>query len=402
MNIMTLDAAELAKLETDPAFLEYLRKDFTAGDVHTPSASGDKKPKPTVGGGKPKKPKPVLDFDQIEDEAGSAGTAVEKALAEMERAHEAEKAALLLKLRNNPTVDQVRTFGVSKQDGEEMLGQIDQLAKLLKLETPRSLKPHADGGAHSPFPYDPQSFDSLHDDQRRRFLGALTDQDKQQDKRVAISTLVALQPRVDHGKIESMRRQMKPGIAKAAMKKPLVVRWNGRNYLADGHHRAAAAWLNGDDHIDAKFADLAGKDIDLNKVLEFGGQIAKVDAALGLVFGYAIVCKIDGEDYYDLNVDPDGERVPEHIPEDAMLKAAADFMEHHRVAKEMHAGDPIGPAIFAFPLTTDIAKALDIVPHKTGLLFAMKPSPDVLAKFVSGEYTGFSIGGVRIQNEDVE
>lgn len=139
-----------------------------------------------------------------------------------------------------------------------------------------------------------------------------------------------------------------------------------------------------------------------NKVLTFGGQITKVDAKLGLVFGYAIVCKVDGEDYYDLNVDPDGERVPEHIPEDAMLKAAADFMEHHRVAKEMHSGDPIGPAVFAFPLTTEIAKALEIIPHKTGLLFAMKPSAEVLGKFVSGEYTGFSIGGVRIRNEDVD
>jgi hypothetical protein len=378
MNIMTLDATELAKLETDPEFLAYLRKDFTAGDVHTSSASGDKKPKPTVSGGKPKKP--VLDFDQLEDEAGSAGT-VAKALAEMERAHQLEREALIAKLRNPAAPD-----------------HRDELARLLKLSTPRALKPHTDGGAHSTFPYDPQSFEGLHDDQRRRFIDAMTHQDKQQDKRIAMSTLVALQPRIDPDEVESMRRKM----AKAALKKPLVVRWNGRNYLADGHHRAAAAWLNGDDHIDAKFSDLAGKDVELEKVIEFGGQIAKVDATLGLVFGYAIVCKVDGEDYYDRNVDPDGERVPEHIPEDAMLKATAEFMEHHRVAKEMHTGDPIGPAIFAFPLTTDIAKALDIVPHKTGLLFAMKPSPDVLAKFVSGEYTGFSIGGVRIRNEDIE
>lgn len=383
MNIMTaqLTAEELAKMETDPEFLAYLGKDFTAGDVHTSSASSGKA-KPTVA--KPKKP--VLDFDEIEDQAGSAGSgataksAAGKALADMEAAHAAEKAALLRKLAGE---DDAAT----------------QLAKLLKLDVPRSLKPHADGGAHSPFPYDPQSFEGLHDDQRRRFLWAMTDQDKQQDKRVPIKSLIALQPRVDPEKIESMRRKMGKS---ATLKKPLVVRWGGRNYLADGHHRAAAAWLNGADHIDAKFLDLSGKDEDLNKRLTFGGQITKVDEKLGLVFGYAIVCKVDGEDYFDLNVDPDGERVPEHIPEASMLKAAADYMEHHRVAKDMHAGEPIGPVVFAFPLTTDIAKALGIIAEKTGLLIGMKPSKEVLAKYASGEYTGFSIGGVRIANEDVD
>lgn len=386
MNEMTigLSAAKLAELETDPAFLAYLGKqEPSGGDVHVSSAGGGKKPK------QPKKP--VLDFDELEDQAGSAGTdaskaAADKAIADMEAAHAAERETLLAKLRS-PAAQDIR----------------EQLAKLLKVDAPRALKPHEDGGAYSPFPYHPQSLDSLHDDQRRRFLGSMTDQDKQDDKRVPIKSLVALQPRVDPDKIESMRRKLNDErVHKATMKKPLVVRWGGRNYLADGHHRVAAAWLNGADHIDAKFTDLSGKDAELNKKLSFGGQITKVDQKLGLVFGYAIVCKVDGEDYYDLNVDPDGERVPEHIPEDAMLKAAADFMEHHRVAKEMHSGDPIGPAVFAFPLTTEIAKALEIIPHKTGLLFAMKPKPEVLAKFASGEYTGFSIGGVRIRNEDVD
>ena len=118
----------------------------------------------------------------------------------------------------------------------------------------------------------------------------------------------------------------------------------------------------------------------------------KVDETLGLVFGYAIICKENGEPYFDVQND--------HIPEDAMLKAASDFMQSGRVAKEMHQGDEIGSVVFAFPLTEDIAKSLGISTPRTGLLIAMKPAADVLEKFVSGEYTGFSIGGARVEDED--
>ena len=123
-------------------------------------------------------------------------------------------------------------------------------------------------------------------------------------------------------------------------------------------------------------------------------QVLKVDESLGLVFGFAIVSKIDGEPYIDTQGD--------HIPEDSMLKAATDFMASRRVAKEMHEGDQIGDILFAFPLTTDVAKSLSISTRATGLLIAMKPSAEVLAKFRDGSYTGFSIGGVRITDEEVE
>lgn len=127
-------------------------------------------------------------------------------------------------------------------------------------------------------------------------------------------------------------------------------------------------------------------------------NVVKVEPALGLVFGWAIVCKQDGEDYYDLNVDRDGaykgQRVPEHIPEDVMLKAALDFAETaERPGNEMHVGPECGQHVFIFPMTTDIAKALDIDTKKTGLLVAYKPPADVLQKFIDGTYTGFSIEG---------
>jgi hypothetical protein len=121
----------------------------------------------------------------------------------------------------------------------------------------------------------------------------------------------------------------------------------------------------------------------------------KVDDELGLVMGFAIVCTIDGEPYFDTQDD--------HIPEDSMLKAATDFMVNSRKALEMHAGDQIGDIVFAFPLTSDIAKAFDLETKTTGLMIAMKPdSEETLNKFKSGEFTGFSIGGFRLEDENVD
>lgn len=128
-------------------------------------------------------------------------------------------------------------------------------------------------------------------------------------------------------------------------------------------------------------------------------EFVKVDEELGLVFGFAIICQKNGEDYYDLHND--------HIPEDSMLKAATDFMLHSRMAGDMHERDSDdqavakGTVVFAFPLTSDVAKSLDIETETTGLLIAMKPSdPEILDKFKSGKYTGFSIGGSYGECED--
>src|SRR5665213_3380678 len=62
-----------------------------------------------------------------------------------------------------------------------------------------------------------------------------------------------------------------------------------------------------------------------------GTTVVKVDSSLGLVMGWAIICKRDGEDYFDLQKD--------HIPETAMLEAALDFVENGAIAKEMHDGE---------------------------------------------------------------
>ena len=121
-------------------------------------------------------------------------------------------------------------------------------------------------------------------------------------------------------------------------------------------------------------------------------KVCKVDTDLGIVFGWAIICKKDGKDYYDTQGD--------HIPEHVMLDAAAGFMAGGRVAKEMHVGKEKGKIVFAWPVTAEIAKAMGIDAKHTGLMIGMKPDTrEMLNKFKSGEYTGFSIGGRAAEQE---
>lgn len=124
----------------------------------------------------------------------------------------------------------------------------------------------------------------------------------------------------------------------------------------------------------------------------FEVRVAKVQRDHGLVFGFAAICTKGGKRYFDLQ--------SEHIPEDVMVDFATDFMRNSRVAKQMHDGDPIGEVLFAFPLTGEIAKSLGVATDQTGLVIGMKPSAECLAKFASGEYKGFSIGGVASYVDD--
>lgn len=113
--------------------------------------------------------------------------------------------------------------------------------------------------------------------------------------------------------------------------------------------------------------------------------ILKMDEELGVAFGYAIVSKVENEDYYDLHGD--------HIPEDAMLKASCKFADEFMMeAREMHIDEYAGKILFAFPMTQEIAKSLDIKIKKSGLLIGMKPDKRMLKKIKDGEYKGFSIG----------
>lgn len=139
----------------------------------------------------------------------------------------------------------------------------------------------------------------------------------------------------------------------------------------------------------------------------------QIDAAHGIVFGFAIVSKIrkdDGtyEDYYDLNIDTEGvhkgKKVPEAVTDDAILKAVVEATEPgtHLVGDEMHDGPDSGTYPFMFPLTEDIAKALGVDAPKLGLLVGYRPEAEVLKKFQDGTYTGFSMTGGRVAYEEEE
>jgi hypothetical protein len=131
----------------------------------------------------------------------------------------------------------------------------------------------------------------------------------------------------------------------------------------------------------------------VNETLTKSSKVIKVDEALGLVFGFAIVCKNGDEPYFDTQGD--------HIPEDTMLKSVTDFMENSRVQDDMHDEAPDGKVVFSFPLTKSIAESLGIETDQTGWLVGIKPSAEIFDKFKNGERTGFSIGGYRGEDEEV-
>ena len=136
-------------------------------------------------------------------------------------------------------------------------------------------------------------------------------------------------------------------------------------------------------------------------------KICKVDVKQGLVFGFAIVCKVRDEsgamvDYYDEgSVDEaDGKVYSDHISEEEMLVAASDFMKSARVHTADHAREadeetPVssGTVLHSLPLTTDLLKSLGMTSPFTGWLVAVAPDAPTLAKWASGELQQFSIGG---------
>lgn len=262
----------------------------------------------------------------------------------------------------------------------------------------RNLQPNVDGAtAKSPFVYDPNALGSLRPDQVPRFFGALTDGEKLPSKEVKLDDLHAMQDRVDPVKVAAIGEHGTGG------KLAVVVRHNGKHYIADGHHRLAADWLAGKDTADVRFKDLEPVDQALKVAPRLAvSKVLKVDEGEGIVYGWAVVSKVNGEDYFDLNIDHDGQhagkRVPENVPEMTLAKCALGFVDSGAPGNEMHEGPDRGDFPFVMPMTTELFKGLfgDIEPPKTGLIVGYRPPADVLAKFRSGEYSGFSIEGSRL------
>lgn len=259
----------------------------------------------------------------------------------------------------------------------------------------RALKPLDDEHAHSPFPHDPNALGSLRADQVPRFFGALTDQDGLEDKTVRLNTLTAMQNRVHAGKVEAMRGDQKPD------KPPVVVRMNGRNYIADGHHRLTAQWLDNQNNVQVKFKDLSGKDNAVKSADTVEAQILKVNDEQRIVYGWASVITDKGSPV----IDTQGDIIEPHELE----KAATEFMSDARMAMVMHERNDDngidedmrkGDVVHSFPLTADIAKSLGINCDREGWIVGVKVHDDDVWKAVkSGALRAFSIGARAVREE---
>jgi hypothetical protein len=224
-----------------------------------------------------------------------------------------------------------------------------------------------------PFNYDGQILGSLREDQVPRFFGALTDTQSLPTMSFAFSALTAMQNRVSTGKVDAIRAS-----SDASGKKPLVVIHNGKSFIADGHHRATANWLNGDDTLDAHFADISPV---TNQV-----KLTKTDDEMRMVFGFASVIENPLGTVVDTQNDT--------IDSSELLKSTTTYMEGARIAKEMHVGGKIGEVIHSFPLTPDLAKSLGISTPQYGWIVGMKVHDDSTWERVKkGELAAFSIGG---------
>lgn len=129
----------------------------------------------------------------------------------------------------------------------------------------------------------------------------------------------------------------------------------------------------------------------INKSLE--GKFISVDKEEKIAYGWAVICKRNGEDYYDLQ--------NHHISEEEMTKAAIRFAKSaKRTGLEDHRGEVKGHVVFMMPMSMVIAKSMGIKTDKSGLMIGwLVEDPKVLAKIEAGEHAGFSIGGGAFPEE---
>lgn len=284
----------------------------------------------------------------------------------------------------------------------------------------RGLRPIDDRIAASPFPYDQDAMGKLRPDQVPRYLGAITNPAALESRSMRLSSLVASQDRVDQEKVGALM-----AAGKVDGPPPVIVRYNSRNYIGDGHHRLTAAWMNGENMADVKFLDISAKDNALKSLaFEVGGEtdgddapsafrvalddvtkgeamawdlpfeIAKAEPDQQLIFGWASIVEKDGY----LVIDKQGDVI---LPED-LEKAAYDFALNARAQGDMHTTTGVGRMIESMVFTKEKQKALGIDLKKVGWWIGFKvDNPDVWALHKSGQRPEFSIGGkgVRIPLE---
>lgn len=129
-------------------------------------------------------------------------------------------------------------------------------------------------------------------------------------------------------------------------------------------------------------------------------KVLKTDSTSPLVYGWGAICKIRDASGVMIDYrDSDNEEFPEDVTEAAWR----DFMLNSRQMDVQHDEQPMGRVVYAMPMTEDIAKAFGVLDalDRTGVMVGVQiDDPALIAKFRSGEYTGFSIGG-SAQYEDI-
>ena len=118
-------------------------------------------------------------------------------------------------------------------------------------------------------------------------------------------------------------------------------------------------------------------------------SVVKMDDTQHLVFGWASVAVKSGTELLtDLQ--------DEQIEPAELEKAAYDFVEHSRIANEMHRGEAIGHLVESFMVTPDKLEKMGLAPGdapRAGLWVGFRLRPDVYQKVKRGDLRMFSIEG---------
>lgn len=122
-------------------------------------------------------------------------------------------------------------------------------------------------------------------------------------------------------------------------------------------------------------------------VIEFAAvPVAKTKGKRNLVCGWAMVSVEDDGCYY-----VDTQKT--YLSQDLILDSALDFMANSRKSDDMHGERQRGTTILAWPFLDEFCQ-FPLPIQKRGFAIGVTFDDEIFAKFESGEYTGFSVGGV--------
>lgn len=259
----------------------------------------------------------------------------------------------------------------------------------------RFLVRHDDETSKIPFAHDQEAMGRLRPDQTPRFLGALTHPQNLEIKEVAFDDLIAVQNRVSTKKIDDL-----VGMADDGEPAGTVARFDGGDYILDGHHRIVARWMQGADKVKVRFINLNPKsnamkalDSPQSQPFTFSHDVRKIDEEMRMVYGWASVIEENGSPVVDHQGDL--------ILSSDLVAAAHAFISSSRAAKAMHKGEAVGEFVESLVFTLEVQKALGINLGKVGWWVGLKINNDkIWAAVKDGRLKMLSIGGKgnRIDN----